>query len=366
MPVKPDVAPTHRRAFLRTLGAAGLTAAAGVGACAPAPAAASAPARPGATRARSVRPPRLREGQRVGLVNPSGATPETETVRIVEERLEALGLRPVRGEHVLARHGYLAGTDAQRAADVNRMFADPDIDAIVAVRGGWGAARILPLLDYDAIRAHPKIFLGYSDITALHMALHQRTGLITFHGPVGSSRWNEYSVGYLRQILFEGGAPTLANPEELGDDLAVTADRVRTLTPGTARGTLLGGNLTVLSAIVGSDYLPAFDGAILFLEDVGENIYRVDRMLTQLALAGILGRVAGVVFGKCSDCGPGGGYGSLTMEEVLDHHLGRLGVPAWEGAMIGHIREQWTVPVGVQAEIDAAAGTVRLLEPAVA
>ncbi len=378
-----------RRAFLRRLGVVGAAAAAPGLACAPGlaqtaggPASAADPdggtahgvrrgadpASPGSPRGPRpdpVKPPRLSEGDTVGLVNPSGATYLTEDVVIVEERLAALGLQTRRGEHVLGRHGYLAGTDRERAADINLMFADPSIDAIVAVRGGWGAARILPLLDFDAVRAHPKIFLGYSDITALLLGFHALTGLVTFHGPVGSSRWNEFSLESLREILFEGGAPTLSNPTDVGDDLTQTRDRVRTITSGRARGRLLGGNLSVLSGIVGSEYLPDWEGAILFLEEVGERIYRVDRMLTQLALAGILDAVDGVVFGKCSDCDPGGGYGSLTLEQVFEDHFGGRDIPAWEGAMIGHAGEQWTLPVGVEAEIDADAGTIDLLEPAV-
>jgi muramoyltetrapeptide carboxypeptidase len=156
------------------------------------------------------------------------------------------------------------------------------------------------------------------------------------------------------------------NPVEVKDALVQVEDRVWTITPGVARGRLLGGNLTVLSALVGTPYLPDFTGAILFLEDVREQIYRVDRMFTQLSLAGILRQVAGVVIGRCTDCDPGEGYGSLTLEEVFDDHLKPLGVPAWHGAMIGHIDRQFTLPIGIEAEIDAGRGTIRLLEPAVA
>ncbi|MEN8376203.1 MAG: LD-carboxypeptidase [Gemmatimonadota bacterium] len=343
-----------RRAFARSaaLGTAGLTLGA---------------AKPGAA-ARTpepVKPRRLRAGSRVALVNPAGATFDGQDIEIVEERLAALGLVPIRGRHLLDRHGYLAGTDEARAADLNEMFADDTVDGVLAVRGGWGAARLLHLLDFDAVAANPKVFLGYSDITTLLLALHARTGLVTFHGPVGTSEWNDFSVGALRAVVFEGTAPTLRNPVERGSDLAVTEDRPRVITPGRARGRLLGGNLTVLASILGSPYVPDWSGSILFLEDVGEAVYRIDRLLTQLALAGVLDSVAGVVFGKCTDCDPDSAYGSLTLPEVLEHHLGGLDVPVWAGGMVGHIPRKWTLPVGVEAEIDTASATVRLLEPAV-
>jgi muramoyltetrapeptide carboxypeptidase len=167
-------------------------------------------------------------------------------------------------------------------------------------------------------------------------------------------------------VLFEGEAAALENPVERREGLVQAEDRIQVVTPGRARGRLLGGNLTVLSAILGSPYVPAMDGAILFLEDTGEQIYRLDRMFTHLALAGVLRRLAGLVFGRCTDCGPGEGYGALTLYEVLADHVKPLGIPAFRGAMIGHIDRQFTVPVGLPAEIDAERGTIRLLEPAVA
>ena len=206
--------------------------------------------------------------------------------------------------------------------------------------------------------------MGYSDVTALLNAVHARTGLVTFHGPVGISTWTPFSIEQMAAVLFEADAPTLANPVELRDGLVQTEDRIQTITPGRARGRLLGGNLTVLTAILGSPYVPAMDGAILFLEDTGEAIYRMDRMFTQLALAGVLPG-EGRRVGRCTDCKPGEGYGALTLDEVLDDHLKPLGVPAFRGAMIGHIDQQFTLPVGLEVEIDAGAGTIRLLEPAV-
>ncbi|MDP1830980.1 MAG: LD-carboxypeptidase [Geothrix sp.] len=312
-----------------------------------------------------VKPRRLTPGATVGLVSPASATWQTDEITLIKELLAALSLKVKVGQHVLDRYGYLAGPDANRAADINAMFADGSVDAILCVRGGWGSNRILSRLDYKAIAAHPKILLGYSDITALLNAIHARTGLVTFHGPVGVSTWTPFSLDAMRRILFNGEALTMENPRMMDDGLVVTRDRIQTLTPGKARGRLLGGNLTVLSAMLGSDYLPDWTGAILFLEDTNENVYRIDRMLTQLKLAGVLDKISGLVWGKCTKCAPGEGHGSLTLDEVLNDHIKPLRIPAWQGAMIGHIDSQFTVPVGIRAEIDADLGTITLLEPAV-
>jgi len=312
-----------------------------------------------------IKPGRLKPGDTVALINPAGATFNSVDVDVARETLGALGLNVKLGEYVLGRRGYFAGTDDERARDVNAQFADPAVRGIFTVRGGWGCSRLLPLVDFSLIRKNPKVVMGYSDITALLLAVHAQTGLVTFHGPVGISSWNSYTVQFVRQILLEGQAVAMTNPKEIGDNLTQVEDRVQVITPGTARGKLLGGNLTVLSAIIGSPYLPDWRGAILFLEDTEEGIYRIDRMLTQLKLAGVLNQISGFVFGKCTKCGPGESYGSLTLEEVLNDHIRPLGIPAWLGAMIGHIPKVFTLPIGIQAEIDAAAGAIRLLEPAV-
>ena len=278
------------------------------------------------------------------------------------DSLEALGLKVKRGANYLKRYGYFAGRDGERAADVNAFFADSSVKALVA-NGGWGSSRLLPLLDYEVIRRNPKILLGYSDVTALLLGVHARTGLVTFHGP---SPQNKFSADYARRVMFDGEAATLVNPKVIeAEDLAQVEDRIRTITPGTARGRILGGNLTVLTTIIGSGYLPDWDGCILFTEDVTEAIYRIDRMLTQLKLAGVLQKIGGFIFGRCTQCPPGEGYGSLTLEDVLDEHIRPFGIPAWQGTMIGHIERQFTVPLGIEVEIDAVAGSIRLLESAV-
>jgi muramoyltetrapeptide carboxypeptidase len=313
------------------------------------------------------KPRRLTPGSIVGVVDPASATWDPVDVDIVVESLAALGLKAKLGAHLLDRRGYLAGRDEDRAADVMAMFTDPEVDAVHALRGGWGCARLLPLLDFEAIARHPKILLGYSDITALLLPVFARGGFVTFHGMNGASEWNRFNVDWFRRVLMQGEAVTMTNPLQAGDQLVPTENRIRTITPGLARGRLLGGNLTVLTTIVGSRLLPDFTDAILFVEDVQEAPYRIDRMFMQLKLAGILDQVKGVIFGRCTKCTPGeGSYGSLTIGDVLDDYLKPLKVPAWEGAQIGHIDRQFIMPIGVPAEIDATRGTIRLLEPAVA
>jgi muramoyltetrapeptide carboxypeptidase len=324
----------------------------------------TSPSRPAAA-AQSIKPKRLAAGDTVAIVAPASATFNTLDLQIAKESLEALGLKVEVGAHVLDRHGYLAGQDKDRAGDINRYFADPGIRAVLPLRGGWGASRVLPSLDFDSIRRNPKIVLGYSDITALHMAIAAKTGLITFHGPNGMGRWDEFSVNWVKRVLFDGEAVTLENVHDKGEFLVQTENRVQTITPGTARGRILGGNLTVLTAIMGSPYVPDFDGAILFVEDVGEDVYRIDRMLTTLKLAGVLDRIRGFVWGTCSECEPGSGYGSLTFEEIFADHIAPLRIPSWQGAMIGHRTPQFTIPEGVEVEIDATAGRIKMLEAAV-
>jgi len=313
-----------------------------------------------------VKPPRLKAGDTVGLVIPSSAQWDPGAVDILLDSLKALGLNGKLGKHVFDRRGYFAGRDEDRAADLNAMFADPDVDAIHCIRGGWGAARLLPLLDWAAIAKRPKILVGYSDITALLLSLHAKTGLVTFHGPNGGSAWNTFNLDWMRRVLWNGEAATFANLKETDDTLVPVKNRTRTITPGKARGRLLGGNLTVFTTIIGSGYLPDFKDCILFLEDVEEAPYSLDRMFTQLKLAGILNQVKGVVWGTCDKCSPGEGFGSLTIPDILDDHLKPLGVPAYSGAMIGHVDRQFTLPLGVQVELDADAGTITMLESAVA
>ena len=319
-----------------------------------------ASARPGSSK--KIKAPRLRKGDTIGLISPASPNRDRFDYQLADEVMIALGLVPKRGKYVGQDFGYFAATDEQRAADVNAMFADKSVKAIMAIRGGWGCARILPYLDFDLIRKNPKPLIGYSDITALHLALQAKTGLVSFHGPNATGTWGSQTVDSFVPILFGAAKQKYANPVLEEDRLVQKKWRTQAITSGKAKGRLIGGNLTVMTALVGTPYMPDMDGAILFLEDVDEAEYRVDRMLTQMGQAGLLSGLAGVVFGQCSSCSTSSAF---TLSDVLDQHIKPLGVPAYQGAFFGHISNQFTVPLGVDAEIDADKGTLRLLEAAV-
>jgi muramoyltetrapeptide carboxypeptidase len=333
----------------------------GIGGLAAALALAPAPAAEPSPR----KPPRLRPGDTVGLIEPASFSDGEAQIDAVKHTVAGMGLVPRIAPHVGTRYGYLAGTDERRAADINAMFADEQVRAVLAIRGGWGSARLLPLLDWDVIRANPKLLVGSSDVTALHLAFSARAGFPSIHAPNAASSWLRTSWEGFWRLAFAGETPVFGPAPEA--DLPPDRLRTTTVRPGTARGRLVGGNLSVLSALVGTPWLPDFDGTILFLEDVGEAEYRIDRMLSQLALAGILEKVAGVVFGQCTRCTAGvPDYTGFTVPQLLEQYLLPLGVPAFGGANIGHVADQLSLPVGANVEIDADSGTIRVLEPIVA
>ena len=302
-----------------------------------------------------IKPKRLYKGCTLGLVAPGSPIYNDSEFDEMIDSLNYLGYILTLGKHVRNKNGYLAGTDKDRAADLMEAFLNSETDAILCIRGGWGCNRILPLLDFERIRSSPKPLIGFSDITSLHMAIFKRTGLITFHGPVGKSDWNAFTVEAWNRVLLNGELPVFEIPkDETG---------AFTIQQGIAKGTLLGGNLTVLTSLMGSEYLPDFENTILFLEDIGEDVYRIDRMLTQLKLNGILDKLSGFVFGKCTDCKANSN--SLTLEQVFEDHIKPLQIPAFYGAMISHEDRNITLPVGIQAEIDSGKQTITLLESGV-
>lgn len=311
---------------------------------------------------------RLRQGDTVGLIEPASFSDGPWQVETAKQMIAGMGLVPKVGRHVASRYGYLAGTDRDRAADINDMFADENVRAIFAVRGGWGSARLLPFLDWEVIRAHPKLLIGSSDITALHLAIAARAGFASIHGPNAAYNWHEISWNSFWQLAFAGETPTFVPPDvQQMDPLTQERWRTQPIRAGRARGRLIGGNLSVLAALVGTPWLPDFDGAILFLEDVGEAEYRIDRMLNQLSQAGLLEKLSGVAFGQCTRCTNGvPGYIGFTIPQLLEQYFAPLGVPAFYGANTGHVSNQLSLPVGARVEIDASLGSIRVLEPIVA
>ena len=356
-----------RRRFGQLVALGGAAAAASpVTACAATRAPAAAPTAASSTKARPplIKPRHLSEGDTVGLILPASQAFEASTVDLAVDQLAAMGFQVKVGPHAKSKHGYLAGTDAERAADLMAMFTDPEIDAVVCFKGGWGTPRILPLLDFAKIRANPKPFVGYSDVTALLNAIHQETGLVTFHGPMAGSNLRPFNrEGLRRAMMSTDPIGALANPPKDDDELVPRSYRIVTITPGQASGRVVGGNLTLVAALMGTPWEVDTEGAILLLEDVEEELYRIDRMLTQLAQGGKLAAAKAIAFGYCTDCpveGP-----SLSLEEILADHIGRLGVPAMAGFAFGHREKVLTIPIGLTGLLDTQIGTLSFDEAAV-
>jgi muramoyltetrapeptide carboxypeptidase len=313
-----------------------------------------------------IKPPRLKTGDTVGLVAPGGHT-DTAAIAKGIRNIEALGLHVKLGRNLEAVYGNYGGLPEQRLADLHAMFADPEVNAIWAIRGGSGCIQLLPQLDYALIRRHPKVLIGYSDITALHLAIHKKAGLVTFHGPVASSNFSDYTTTQLMNVLMrpepEYTIPMALENSRKAEEAPHYA--LRTVVPGICEGTLTGGNLCLVSALVGTAYAADYQGGILFLEEVNEAPYRIDRMLMQLQLNRSFGQAAGVMLGICENCGPQDSDSSLTLDETTDQHLKALTVPAVTGYSFGHIRNQFTLPMGIRARLDTERQTLTLLEPAV-
>jgi muramoyltetrapeptide carboxypeptidase len=310
------------------------------------------------------KPKRLAPGDTLGLVLPASAELSSDVIAFARDQLKAIGFNVVIGPHAYDRWGYLAGHDRDRADDINKMFADDSVAGVVCFTGGWGSPRLLPFLDYDLIARKPKVIIGYSDITALLNAIHKKSGIVTFHGPVGSSTLDPYSLeNYKRVVMTAAPAGELAPPPKKPSELIDRENRIVQLAGGKASGRFIGGNLTMVHTLMGTPYELDTAGKILFLEDVHEEPYRIDRMLTTLALAGKLDHLAGFVWGRCSDCkitGP-----SFSVEDILRDRFGSARYPALSGLSFGHIEQKLTIPIGVLGTVDAEGGRVTIDESAV-
>lgn len=311
-------------------------------------------------------PPRLRPQARIALIAPSGPLRETDHLTRGIELCEALGYRPVPMPNVTRSRGYLAGTDAERLADLNTALTDPGIDAVWALRGGNGLNRIVDQVDFDGFAARPRPVIGYSDLTVLLHALTTTTGIVTFHGPMARFAMTPFVRRSLDAILTEPH-PAGALESLPGNDRVLVPERGRVVTviPGRATGRLIGGNLTLFQALVGTRYMPSLAGAILFLEDVNEEVHRIDRMLGHLRLAGHLDAVAGVAIGHFSRMRHPDVDGVAGLDTVLRHYFGPRNIPVAHGFPIGHVAEQWTLPIGVNVAFDATHHQLEILEPAV-
>ncbi|MGN0992212.1 MAG: LD-carboxypeptidase [Candidatus Ventricola sp.] len=305
---------------------------------------------------------RLKIGDTIGFIAPSGAVRTEGSIECAVAEAQKAGFRVKLGESCGQKYGYLSGTDEVRARDVNRMFLDDEVDAIMCVRGGYGTTRMLNLLDYEAIAAHPKVFMGFSDITAMHIAMLQKAELVTFHGPMGVSDWTEpmHPVSFASMMQAIGAAEPMGALEN-----APGYRERRTVNPGQAEGRLVGGNLTLIASLLGTPYELDTKGCILFIEEIGEHTYCVDRLLTQLRLAGKFDDCAGVVFGDFNNCAIEYEQFGLTLEQIIRDVAAPCGKPIFTGLQSGHCTPKLTLPLGVRCRMDADACTLTVLEAAV-
>lgn len=296
----------------------------------------------------SIRPPRLKPGDTIGIAAPAGPFDLNKFMK-GKTVLESMGYQTIYDESIFQNHGFLAGTDLQRADGVNRLFVDPTVQAIVCARGGYGSLRILPFLDFESIERHPKIFLGFSDISALLATLYDRCGFVSFHGPVVTTLANATgeTLAVMSRVLTSGTA------------FELISENGRAIKPGVSSGPVAGGNLTTLCHMIGTPFEPRFYGKILLLEDVGEMPYRIDRMLTQMKLAGCFNDISGLILGAFENCGL-----IDEIDEIFNHIFEDSDIPILAGLDIGHGEHNLTIPIGLAATLDADNHRLLFHEPA--
>lgn len=291
-------------------------------------------------------PKPLTPGARVALIAPAGPLTKEDELPRALDNARAFGWDPVVGKNAQRRLGYLAGDDRARLDDLNQALQDETIDALWCLRGGYGMIRILDGIDYHALETNPKPIIGYSDITALHAAVQRKCWLISYHGPTAREPMSSFSRDSLERAVVQQTDPCGA------------AAGARALSVGKADGRLAGGNLAVLASLCGTPYAPDLSDCILILEDINEPVYRIDRMLQQLKLSGMLRGCKAVAFGECVKCPDDAGGGARPFDEVLGEIVRELRVPCIAGIPVGHIAEQWTIPLGAMATLDAESCTL--------
>jgi len=302
----------------------------------------------------------LKKGDVIGIISPASPPSVSEKITKGAEYLERLGYRVKLGKHIHNAHGYLAGTDEERVEDIHDMFSDKTVKAIFALRGGYGTPRLLPFINFSLIKKNPKILVGYSDLTALELAIFKKTSLVTFSGPmVGVEMWKEIDPfteeHFWATITSKKRLGVLKNPKEYA-----------TIRSGAASGTLLGGNLSIITSLAGTPFLPSFKNAILFFEEVGEECYRLDRMLNQLRLTNIFKKIKGTIIGELTDVKPSDpSKPYFTAEEVLQQYFSNLKKPALSGLAYGHVSQKITIPLGIRGTVNATRKSISFDEAAV-
>ena len=312
-----------------------------------------------------IKPRALKKGDTIGVIAPGSAVNSPDDYLLAEELAEYLGVKLYYASNVKKGSGYKTRTIKERVDDIHEVFGNKNLAGVFCLRGGYGSGQLLDYIAYGIIKKNPKVFLGYSDITALHLAITKITGLVTFHGPVMLSPFSELTAESLKKAVFGNKQlGVMVNATE-GNPVRVK-HHSRTINHGKAKGRLTGGNLSLITSLMGTKYEINTQNKILFLEDVGEPPYRIDRMLTQLKTAGKLQRAAGVVFGKCEDCSAGlsASTWDLSLGEVLDNIFSDIQIPVFYGLTFGHTADQFTIPYGVEAELDADLHQLKVTENA--
>lgn len=312
-----------------------------------------------------IKPKALKKGDTVGVIAPGSAVSSPDDYLRAEELAEYLGVKLKYAGNVKKGSGYKTRSIRERVDDIYEMFSDKSVKGVLCLRGGYGSTQLLDYIAFGIIKKNPKVFLGYSDITALHLAINKLTGLVTFHGPVMLSPFSELTANSLKKAIFTKKAIGKIQNSSEKEGIRLKHP-IRTIRGGKGKGELIGGNLSLITALMGTKYELNSKGKILFIEDVGEAPYRIDRMLTQLKSAGKLQQAAGIVFGKCEDCTSGASASTwdLSLGEVLDNIFSDISVPVFYGLTFGHTKDQFTIPEGVKAELDADRGIINITENA--
>lgn len=308
----------------------------------------------------SIKPKKLKKGDTIGLVSPGSST-SPENIEKAISQIESLGFRVKQGRYIREKYGYVSGKDHERIADLQNMYADQEVKAIWCTRGGYGCTRIINFLDYEMISQNPKILIGYSDITALHLAIFRETSIVGFHSLVGSSDFSSYSSDYLLKFLTEDTNGVLLQNQT---EPYKHQQPVQTINHGSAEGVLVGGNLSLLASLSGTRHALDATDRIVFIEDVGEKPYRIDRMLTQLLHSSNLQKAKGIVIGTMAGCEAKEDDQSLSLMECLTDRLAHLKIPTITGMTFGHIAHQFVLPVGIKVKMDTESETITLLESA--
>ncbi|MCP5061789.1 MAG: LD-carboxypeptidase [Ignavibacteriae bacterium] len=309
-----------------------------------------------------IKPKRLIKGDVIGIISPASSPSDTTKIEQGVKYLEKLGYRVEVGEHVGREHGYLAGSDDERLSDLHSMFANKNINAIFSVRGGYGSGRLLNEINYSLIKRNPKIFVGYSDITALQSAIIKKTGLVTFAGPMLATDFS----GEVNEYTEENFWKILTSQKKIGKLYNPNREKFCSLNSSRGEGNIIGGNLAVFNSLMGTEYFPKFQNSILLLEDIGEVPYKIDRMFNQLKLAKAFNQTQGVILGRFVDCyDEDKSDKTIKLNEVVENYFGNLKIPVLYNFSHGHIKENLTIPIGINCKLNTSRGFVEITESAV-